>query len=362
MNRGAARAWELLRLRRAAEAAAAARLDLEQDPDDHEALAVLGIAQYYLGRGAEGVASVERALALAPDQAHGHFLLGWLQDALGAPRKAVVSVVRAITIDAGHAPAHALLAELRQQAGRFEDALASIECALALDPHDTKHQLQRAQLLRNMGRLDPARRAVAAGLQGDPAHAGLLRLQGELHLTEAATPRAAAALEASLRLRPDDAHTRDELLHALRTDHMLHRWLWRRLGSVPEPLRPLFPIGTLLLAFFVSCAPRDTVHPRFVALLLIVPTALVRANALRLLADPVARRLLRWPGRVTSLLLIGLLLTTGTALLMPSWFGSDAGATTVRLARATWGIAFFQTLAEAAARELRRGWNSAPWQ
>jgi len=349
------RAWELLQLRRPREAADAALRRLQRIPDDPHALAVLSIAQYYLGRGADAVASLERALAGMPAFAHGHYLLGWLHHNLGAEHKSVVSTMRALAIEPRHAQALAQLARLREQAGRHEDALDSLDQALAVEPTNPDHHLHRARMLRDLGDLARAGEATATGLHHDATHAGLLRLQGELRLVDVDAANAAEVLAESVRRQPDDARARGELLHALRTDHAVHRWFWRRFRTVPETMRPLLPLGILMVAFLARAGLRSDDHALLVTGLLGGSALLVRVPSLRLLWVPLPRRLMGWPGRVSSLLLLGILLSTAVMILTP-WFGDRARPVAVQLAHAGWLLALLQVLAEAIAREHRREW------
>ncbi|WP_162251461.1 tetratricopeptide repeat protein [Massilia sp. Root418] len=142
-----------------------------------------------------------------PDNFDALHLMGVLARQGGAPEAAVELIARAIALDAGKAIAHCNLGAALQDAGRQADALASYERALALQPAYPMALANRGNALRKLGRLDDALASYDAALAQQPAYPEALANRGiALHLLG----RRAEALESfgrSLTLNPNLAES-----------------------------------------------------------------------------------------------------------------------------------------------------------
>ncbi|MFK8028923.1 MAG: tetratricopeptide repeat protein [Gammaproteobacteria bacterium] len=78
---------------------------LEHDPDNPEALSLLGRLECRRGNYGEGVLHLQRAARLAPDRADVHLGLGYALIGAGEKRQAVRSFLNALEADANYAPA-----------------------------------------------------------------------------------------------------------------------------------------------------------------------------------------------------------------------------------------------------------------
>ena len=118
-----------------------------------------------------------------PDNFDALHLMGVLARQGGAFEAAVELIGKAIAINGGKAIAHCNLGAALQDAQRHEEALASYERALALQPSYPMALANRGNALRNLGRLHEALASYDAALAQQPAYPEALGNRGiALHL------------------------------------------------------------------------------------------------------------------------------------------------------------------------------------
>lgn len=156
---------------------------------------------------AQAEALYAEVLRREPDNFDALHLMGVLARQGGAPEAAVELIGRAIALDAGKAIAHCNLGAALQDAGRQQEALASYERALALQPAYPMALANRGNALRKLGRLEEALASYDAALALQPAYPEALGNRGiALHLLG----RRAEALDSfgrSLTLNPNLAES-----------------------------------------------------------------------------------------------------------------------------------------------------------
>ena len=165
------------------------------------------VALHQRGDLAQAEALYAEVLRREPDNFDALHLLGVLARQGGAPESAIELIGRAIALDAGKAIAHCNLGAALQDAGRQQEALASYERALALQPAYPMALANRGNALRKLGRPEEALASYDAALAQQPAYAEALGNRGiALHLLG----RRAEALESfgrSLTLNPNLAES-----------------------------------------------------------------------------------------------------------------------------------------------------------
>jgi tetratricopeptide (TPR) repeat protein len=133
----------------------------------------LGLALASQSRFDEALTRFEQALVLKPDYAEAHNNRGNVLRALNRDVEALASYDRALASLPGFAPAHYNRANLLAALGRFEDALAGYDRMIALKADHAEAHNNRGNALRALQRLDEAlasyHRAVA--LKSDYAQA-----------------------------------------------------------------------------------------------------------------------------------------------------------------------------------------------
>ena len=244
-----ARAVELHKRGRLAEAIRSYQELLRQAPDNAVVLNLLGLAHFQHGDHQQGVASVTRALELKPDLPGGYFNLGTMLQALGRQEEAIAQYQKAVAINPDdcdaynnlgtvlkalelyaeaaecyqrvigiqphRADAHYNLANVLPRLDRHDEAVRHYERAIALKPGFPEAHLNLALALQALGRPDEAvqqyEKAVAADPQFLDAQLGLGNLLGTLGRQE----EAARAFEAALAVRANDPDTQVRLGNTL---------------------------------------------------------------------------------------------------------------------------------------------------
>lgn len=102
------------------------------------------------------VASCRRAIALKPDHPGAHINMGNALVGLGAHDEAVASYRRAIALEPKNLSAHCNLGVALREVGKLEDAVASYRQALKLKPDHVETHSNIANVLKQMGDLDAA--------------------------------------------------------------------------------------------------------------------------------------------------------------------------------------------------------------
>lgn len=165
------------------------------------------VALHKAGERAQAEKLYADVLRREPDNFDALHLMGVLARQGGAFEAAVELIGKAIALNGGKAIAHCNLGAALQDAQRHADALASYERALALQPSYPMALANRGNALRNLGRLHEALASYDAALAQQPAYPEALGNRGiALHLLG----RRAEALDSfgqSLTLNPSLAES-----------------------------------------------------------------------------------------------------------------------------------------------------------
>jgi len=192
------------RLRRAE---ALYRKALQSDPDDANALHLLGVIAYQRGDARAALRLIERALPQLPELPDIHLNYGNALREVGRDGEAVASYHRALALKADYGMAHNNLAAVLNDRAEFAASLASSEHAVALLPEYSGASVNYATALIGLGRFAEAEAPLrcALGLAPDRAqtHGDLGWLLARLGRYE----EAVACLEKAIALDPEDATT-----------------------------------------------------------------------------------------------------------------------------------------------------------
>ena len=189
---------------------------LAVQPNNPDALYLLGMLALDAGRPADAATQIAKAIKRGRKVPHYHVALGDAYRAQGKPREAAACYRKALALDPKSAVAHLNLATVRHAENKFADAITHYRRAIALDPKLAEaHNNLGVALTAKGQRSDAAehfRRAVA--LRPDYADAYLnlgQALRGEGRLDEAI-----AAYEKALALDPKLVEAHNNLGNALR--------------------------------------------------------------------------------------------------------------------------------------------------
>ncbi|MEM7223131.1 MAG: sulfotransferase [Pseudomonadota bacterium] len=142
---------------------------LRDDPDEPDALHLLGVVLARLGDPRAGVTLIERALALKPGQPAYSFNLGNALRALGRSEAALAAYLQAAEARPGFLKAHLARGNLLFELGRHEESEAAYGQALALAPDHPAALARLVLLLERSHRLEEAEAALERALAAAPA-------------------------------------------------------------------------------------------------------------------------------------------------------------------------------------------------
>ena len=234
------------RLRRAE---ALYRKVLQKDPDDANALHLLGVIAYQCGEVGKALRLIARALPGLPDVPDAHLNYGNALREAGRLPEAAASYRRAIALDRDYGMAHNNLAAALNQQEEFVAGLASSERAIALIPEFFGAYVNRADALMGLERFAevewPLRRALDLAADRPQTHRDLGWALAKLGRCE----EAVACLEQAIALDPHDPTTH----FALGTTLYLRRdlpgseaELRRALALAPHYTAAWHELGTVL--------------------------------------------------------------------------------------------------------------------
>jgi predicted TPR repeat methyltransferase len=196
-------ARQLHRAGRLAEAEAIYRGRLAMEPDDADALHLLGIVAGQTGRQAEAADLLRRAIALRPDDAEMRKNLGVTLKAAGRPDEAVAAFRQAVALKPDYAEAHKNLGSALHQMGRLEEAIAAYREAVAMQPGFAEARNNLGVALRDAGRLEEAEAACRGAIALRPDHAAAHNNLGNALHDQGRFGDAIGCYRAALQLKPD---------------------------------------------------------------------------------------------------------------------------------------------------------------
>jgi predicted O-linked N-acetylglucosamine transferase (SPINDLY family) len=224
---------------------------LRTDPDNFDALHMLGVVRLQQRRHDEALWLLQSAVRRKPRSAEASSNLGIVLQSLGRFAEAIDFHDRAIAVNKRYINAHfgrgnALLA-LNDPAA----ALASFEASLAVDPTFVPALINRALALRALGRNDDALACYERVLAIAPGHVEALHNRGNLLHALGRFEAAAESYERALAIRPDSAeilNNRGHTLNALHRHQEALACLDRALAIAPTFAMALVNAGNALQA------------------------------------------------------------------------------------------------------------------
>jgi len=189
---------------------------LKAQPENAEALHLLGVCAYQRRRHQEGVDLIRRAIALAPEQASFHSNLGAVLRDMGQLEAARESLEQAVSLDANLADAHTNFGALKLREGDLAGAQGCFEEAIRLRPTFAEAYFNLGNTLRQLGHMSEAEAALNKALELKPRSAEILASLGHFYMELRNPAGAVAAFQKSVALRPSNVDTQMALAGALR--------------------------------------------------------------------------------------------------------------------------------------------------
>ena len=144
------------------------RAVLASEPDNIDALFLLGRAHCLKGEFDRGAELLGKAVSLAPNYAQAHNLLGMALGRLGRKEEALASFEHATVADPANAAAIVNKADVLADLGRHADAVAEFDKALAINPRNVAAWCNRGNALQALERDAEAIESFGKALALDP--------------------------------------------------------------------------------------------------------------------------------------------------------------------------------------------------
>jgi len=184
------------------------------DPEQPDALHLLGVALVQSGQVEPGARLIQRSLELNAAQPVAITNLGNALRAMQRHDEALGNYERSIRLQPQYALAHLGRSTVLADLGRYEEALASLDRAVQLNPALFEAHYQRGHVLRQLGRFEDALGAYQRALQLCAKHPDVLWCIGTMHMAAGRWEQATATFKVLTQAAPDYPLARGALLHA----------------------------------------------------------------------------------------------------------------------------------------------------
>lgn len=231
---------------RLAEAEDLYRQILRVDPQQPDALHLLGVIALQVGKAAAAIELLEWAVRLRPHIAPFLGNLASAYDAAGRFEDALATYRRAVEIDPNYTDGHYNLATVLQHRGRFEEAIQGFRRVLKLDPGYVNACHNLGVCLAELERFEEAIECFRRTLQMAPEHPAAHSNVGNALASLGRFDEAAACFRRALELDPNDVTAISGLAAQHEADNQLDEA--RRLVAAGLRLSPDHPQLNLVAA------------------------------------------------------------------------------------------------------------------
>ena len=188
---------------------------LQAEPNQPDALHLLGVIAYQVGRHEAAVEYIGRAIGLKAGEAAFHNNLGEAYRALRRIPEAVACYRRALELKPDYAEAHNNLGIALKDQGKPDQAVACYRRALELRPDYAKTHSNLGVALWELGKLDEAVACYRRALELEPDQAEVHSNLGIALMDRGNLDEAVAACRRALELKPDLAEVHENFGAAL---------------------------------------------------------------------------------------------------------------------------------------------------
>ena len=178
---------------------------LKIEPEQPDALHLLGMAAFMRGRAEESHDLVRRAIEAKPAEAVFHSNLGIVLEALRRWSQAEEAYRRALALDPSNAPALNSLGNLHRAAGRLDEAARCYQAALAADAAFPAAQSNLGTVFADRNEFDRAIACYRRALELDPKFADAHKNLATALAEQGRYDEVCQELQRARQLRPDDA-------------------------------------------------------------------------------------------------------------------------------------------------------------
>lgn len=188
---------------------------LAANPQEPDALHLMGLISHQAGRHDAAVEQIRRAVGLRPDAARFHNSLAVVYTSLGQLADAVDSYRAALQAQPDYADAHCNLGIALLDQGKSDEAIAALRRAIQLKPDHLKAHNNLGNALAAVGNPDQAEAAYRQALEIDPEYPETHFNLGNLLQDGGKLDQAIAAYRSAIQFKPDYLKALNNLGNAL---------------------------------------------------------------------------------------------------------------------------------------------------
>jgi predicted O-linked N-acetylglucosamine transferase (SPINDLY family) len=235
-------------------AAEICRRVLAVEPDQPEALHLLGQVVYQQGQRAAAVDYFRRAIAARPTRAVYHNSLGNALKGLGLRGEAIACYERALQLSPRLADVHYNLGNTWQELGRLPEAADAYRRCLAITPHSARAHNNLGNTLQDLGQADEAAACYRRALELQPDYVETHTNLGTVRKNQGQLAEALACYDRAIALRPDDFAAQTNRLYAL---HFSPAYDARAIGDEARRWNARFaaPLQPAQVSYANTCQP-----------------------------------------------------------------------------------------------------------
>ncbi len=187
------------------EAEACCRQILKMTPNHPDALHLLGLIAYQVGKNEIAVDLMKRAISIKANDSDYHLNLGSALQAQGKLEEAVAAYHKALWIEPDFAEAHSNLGTVLQLQGNLDGAVTTYRKALAFKPESAHLHYNLGNALKDQGKLDEAISSYSKALSFEPDRVLAHNNLGAVLQAQGRQDEALACYAKALSLKPDYA-------------------------------------------------------------------------------------------------------------------------------------------------------------
>jgi tetratricopeptide (TPR) repeat protein len=220
---------------------------LETNPQQADALHLLGMIEHANGRHGAAAELIRKAIAINPNQPHYHSNLGTVLQAQGKLDESLACFEQALALKPDLAEVHSNFGNILLVQGKLDDAVACQQRALALKPDCAEAHFNLGNVRKAQGNLDQAVDSYKRALALKPGMVAAESNLGSVFYTQGKLDEAEAALDRALALRPNHPEAHSNLGSVLQARNKLDEAVAcyeRALALKPDRPEVLSNLGT----------------------------------------------------------------------------------------------------------------------
>lgn len=194
---------------------------LQAEPNQADALHLLGVMAHQMGRHQAAVEYIGRAIGVQGKVPAFHNNLGYVLRDQGKLNEAVACCRRALELNPDYAEAHNNLGNLLRDQGKLDEAVSCYHRAMELKPNFPEAHSNLGNALRDQGRLDEAAAFYRRALELNPDYAEAHNNLGNALTEQGKLDEAVVRCRRALELKPDYAGAYNNLGNALKEQRKL---------------------------------------------------------------------------------------------------------------------------------------------